>query len=71
MANKTATSQLALPKDACDAVYATAGYGSSVTNLSRITLQTDNVFSDGYALELATTVGSPSAGYVATLTVAI
>ena len=71
VANKTATSQIALPKDACDAVYATTGYSQSVTNLSRITLQTDGIFSDGYALELATAVGSPSMGYAATLTVAI
>ena len=71
VANKTATSQIALPKDASDAVYATTGYSQSVTNLSRITLQTDGIFSDGYALELATAVGSPSMGYAATLTVAI
>ena len=71
VANKSATSQIALPKEACDEVYATTGYSASVTNLSRVTLQTDNIFSDGYNLELATAVGSASSGYVATLTVAI
>ena len=42
-----------------------------MTNLSRITLATDNVFSDGASLELATVTGSASSGYVASLTVAI
>ena len=71
VANKVATSQIAVPKDACDAVYATAGYESSASNLSRVSLATDGIFSDGYALELATTTGSPSSGYTATLTVAV
>ncbi|MDY7231287.1 intradiol ring-cleavage dioxygenase [Hyalangium rubrum] len=69
--NKLATSQLALPEDACDAVYATTGYQSSVTNLQRVTLSNDNVFSDGSDSQLATVTGSVSGGYVATLTVAI
>ena len=57
VANKVATSQIALPKSACDLVYATAGYQSSVTNLAQVSLATDNVFSDGSALELATVTG--------------
>jgi protocatechuate 3,4-dioxygenase beta subunit len=69
--NKVATSQIALPKATCDAVYATAGYEQSVRNLSQITLATDNVFSDGSALELATMTGSVADGYVASLTVAV
>jgi protocatechuate 3,4-dioxygenase beta subunit len=71
VANKVATSQIALPKAACDEVYATTGYAASATNLSRVTLASDNVFSDGSALELATTSGSLSAGLTATLTVAV
>lgn len=71
VANKIATSQIALPKAASDAVYATSGYTGSASNLSQISLATDNVFSDGSALELATVSGSVSAGYVATLTVAV
>lgn len=71
VANKVATSQIALPKDACDAAYATTGYESSVRNLAGITLATDNVFSDGSALELATMSGSAGGGYTATLSVAI
>ena len=71
VANRVATSQIALPKAACDQVYATAGYGSSVTNLSQVSLATDNVFSDGSALELATVTGSVASGLTAALTVAV
>ncbi|MBZ4417404.1 intradiol ring-cleavage dioxygenase [Myxococcus sp. RHSTA-1-4] len=70
-ANKVATSQLALPKASCDAVYATTGYSQSVTNLSRISLSTDNVFRDGWTSQLANVTGNTTSGYVATLTVAI
>jgi hypothetical protein len=59
-----------MPKAACDAVYATTGYGASVANLSQITLASDNVFSDGATLEIPTVTGNTS-GYVATLTAAI
>jgi protocatechuate 3,4-dioxygenase beta subunit len=69
--NKVATSQIALPKATCDVVYATAGYEQSVRNLSQISLATDNVFSDGAALELATMTGSVTEGYTAALTVAV
>ena len=63
-----ATSQLAFPEDACTAVYATAGYEQSVRNLARVTLATDGVFrDDGGVRQLATTTGSPSAGYTAEL----
>lgn len=71
VANKTATSQIALPKAANDLVYATSGYDSSATNASRITLATDGVFSDGSSLELATVTGSVAGGLTATLTIAI
>jgi len=71
VANKVATSQIALPKASSDLVYATAGYEASVGNLARVTLASDNVFSDGSALELATVTGSVASGFTATLTVAI
>ena len=71
VANKSATSQIALPKATCDLVYATAGYEASVTNLSRVTLASDMVFSDGSSLELATIIGSVSSGLTASLTVAV
>lgn len=41
--NAIATSQVALPQDACDAVYATDGHESSVSNLSQVSLDSDNV----------------------------
>ena len=71
VANKVATSQIALPKASCDEVYASAGYEASVRNLSQVSLATDNVFSDGASLELATMTGSVSGGYTAALTVAV
>jgi len=71
VANKVATSQIALPKDVCDQVYASSGYSGSASNLSQISLSTDMVFSDGAALELATMSGSVSGGLTATLSVAI
>jgi protocatechuate 3,4-dioxygenase beta subunit len=71
VSNKIATSQIALPKNTNDAVYATAGYEQSVRNQAQVTLATDNVFSDGSALELATVTGSVATGLTAVLTVAI
>ncbi|MFI4942837.1 MAG: intradiol ring-cleavage dioxygenase [Burkholderiales bacterium] len=70
-ANRIATSQIALPKETCDAVYAASGYQTSVTNLSRVTLASDNVFSDGSALELATITGDVGSGLRAALSVAV
>ena len=55
-------SQIALPQSACDAVFATTGYSTRVSKLSRITLASDNDFSDGAALELPTITGSVAAG---------
>src|SRR5829696_5336433 len=46
--NKLTASQIALPQDACEAVYATSGYEQSVSNLSRVSLSSDMVFSDGF-----------------------
>src|SRR5207237_9662344 len=71
VANKIATSQIALPKATCDQVYATAGYEASVTNFSQVSLATDNVFSDGASLELATITGDVSSGFTAALTVGV
>lgn len=66
------TSQLALPEDVSEAVYATDGYEQSVSNLSRVTLESDSVFAeDGGVHQLAEVTGSVADGYVATLTVPI
>jgi protocatechuate 3,4-dioxygenase beta subunit len=69
--SKVKISQLALPAEACQTVYATAGYEQSVTNLSRITLASDSVFSDGVTLQLAGVSGSVTSGYVASLMVGV
>ena len=69
--NKLHTSQLAFPNDVSNTVYASSGYGTSVGNFSRISFETDNVFSDGVSLQMASLTGSVSAGYVATLDVGI
>jgi protocatechuate 3,4-dioxygenase beta subunit len=68
---KLRTSQLALPEDVSEKVYATAGYEQSVRNLAQTSLDTDNVFRDGYSLQLATVTGSVGAGYTATLRVPV
>ena len=69
--NKTTTSQLALPAEACNTVYATTGYSASVSNFSSTSLASDNVFKDGATLQLPTITGSPDAGFTATLQVAV
>lgn len=67
-----AVSQIALTQAACDDVYATAGYETSVTNMKRTTLQSDNVFGDdGGIYQLATMTGSAATGYTAGLNVTI
>jgi protocatechuate 3,4-dioxygenase beta subunit len=71
-ANKIATSQIALPKDACDLVYATDGYSQSVANLTRVSLQSDNVFGDdGGIHEQGTITGDVPSGMTVTLTVPV
>jgi protocatechuate 3,4-dioxygenase beta subunit len=62
-ANKIATSQMALPEATCQKVYATSGYEQSLNNMSRVSLDNDNVFSDGYDLQMPTVTGDPSSGY--------
>jgi protocatechuate 3,4-dioxygenase beta subunit len=65
--NKIATSQIALPQDVCDAVYATDGYSASVRNMAQTSLQSDNVFRDGWTTQLATVTGDVTNGYTAQL----
>ncbi|RSM53878.1 intradiol ring-cleavage dioxygenase [Actinoplanes sp. ATCC 53533] len=66
------TSQIALPEDVSDVVYATDGYSKSISNMSQVSLATDNVFGDDSGVtELATVTGSVAAGYVAKLAIAI
>ena len=69
--SKLRTSQIALPKDACDAVFATDGYEQSVQNLAQTSLDSDMVFSDGYASQLADWSGSPGDGIAVRLNVGV
>ena len=62
-ANKIATSQMALPEATCRTVYTTSGYEQSLSNMSRVSLATDNVFGDGYDLQIPSVTGDPSSGY--------
>ncbi len=71
-ANTIATSQIALPQDACATVFATDGYSQSVRNLSQVTLNSDNVFGDdGGVHQLGKVTGSVAQGFVVELTVPV
>lgn len=68
----SATSQLALPADASNAVYATSGYDGSARNMSQTSLENDMVFSDDGAVhQLATMSGGVQEGYTARLMVGV
>ena len=69
--NKVATSQMALTEEASRAVYATAGYEQSVPNLSGLSLDSDNVFGDGYDLQIPRITGDPTKGYALSFTCAV
>jgi len=69
--NKLRTSQMALPEDVCKQVYEADGYDASVSNLTQTSLDSDNVFGDGYSLQMAKVTGSNDDGYVATLNVPV
>ena len=69
--NKLRTSQLALPQDVSEDVYADARYSGSAANLAAISLDSDNVFSDGYSLQMASATGSVDDGYTVTLNVPV
>jgi hypothetical protein len=66
------TSQIALPKEACEAVYATSGYERSVANMSQVSLAGDNVFGDdGGIHQIAAMSGDAASGYTAALTIGV
>ncbi len=75
-ANRILTSQMALPRDACSSVYSTASdYGSSLSNLGRVTIASDNVFGDNTAAQIAAQTialtGSATAGYNGSIVVGV
>jgi protocatechuate 3,4-dioxygenase beta subunit len=65
------TSQIALPKEACESVYATDGYETSVRNLEGTSLSADNVFGDGGVHQIASMSGDVESGYTAALTIGV
>ena len=65
------TSQMAFPEETCATVYKVSGYETSARNLPQISLASDNVFSDGYALQMAELSGNEANGYTAKLVVGI
>jgi protocatechuate 3,4-dioxygenase beta subunit len=69
--NVMATSQLALPEDVCDLVYATDGYEQSVQHKAQTSLDSDMVFSDGVDQQLADVNGDVGSGFTATLALAV
>ncbi|HEU5110823.1 MAG TPA: intradiol ring-cleavage dioxygenase [Micromonosporaceae bacterium] len=71
-ATTIATSQVALPKNVCETAYAESGYEQSVTNLARVSLDSDNVFGDdGGATQLGTVTGDVAGGYTVALAVRV
>ncbi|MEV0549270.1 dioxygenase [Nocardia salmonicida] len=70
--NARLTSQIALPQDACTAVFdADPGYVNSTRNLSGVTLSSDGVFGDGWDAELAAVTGTPTTTMSVSLTVGV
>lgn len=67
------TSQIALPQATCEEVYTdTTNYPASASNLTKVSLTSDNVFGeDGGVLQLATVTGDAASGYVANLTIGV
>ena len=66
------TSQIALPAEVNDVVYATGGYESSVRNVSQVSLASDNVFGDDQGIhQIASMSGSVANGYTAALTIGV
>jgi protocatechuate 3,4-dioxygenase beta subunit len=69
--DKLRTSQIALPVDASRKVYAGSGYAGSSANLTRTSLKSDMVFSDGYSLQMAKASGSVDDGMTISLSIAV
>ncbi|MEU1208783.1 dioxygenase [Nocardia sp. NPDC005825] len=66
------TSQIALPQDVCTSVYDyDSNYSRSISNMSGVSLSSDNVFGDGWDAELATVTGTPATGMKVSLTVGV
>ena len=69
--NNVLTSQIVVPEDVARAVYEQSEYNGSTRNLDRITLETDNVFSDGWDAQTPTVTGSVADGYAVSIDVPV
>ncbi len=69
--NKIATSQMAMPDEANQLVFATSLYTASPANYATVSLATDMVFSDGTTNELPTVTGNVDDGFVLTMDVPV
>ena len=69
--NKIATSQLALTDEVNKVVFADSRYSASSANYTRVSLATDNVFSDGTTNETPTITGSVADGYTIAMNVPV
>jgi protocatechuate 3,4-dioxygenase beta subunit len=69
--HKMRTSQIALPEQTSALVYAVDGYEGSARNLAQSSLESDNVFGDGYSLQMARVTGTVADGFTARLTVPV
>jgi protocatechuate 3,4-dioxygenase beta subunit len=69
--NRVKTSQFTFPMATLNEAYATAAYSASSRNLASMSYATDNVFSDGTTLQMASVSGDPVNGYVVTLTIGV
>ncbi|WP_440972422.1 dioxygenase [Nocardia seriolae] len=70
--NARLTSQIALPQEVCKSVYDyDSGYSRSISNMSGVSLASDNVFGDGWDAELATVTGTPADGLQVRLRVGV
>ena len=69
--NRLKTSQFTFPMATLNEVYKASGYTASVRNLAQISYASDNVFSDGTSLQMATVTGNATQAYVVTLSIAV
>ena len=70
-ANRVKTSQFTFPMATLNEAYATTAYSTSSRNLASMSYATDNVFSDGTSLQMASVSGDAVNGYVVTLTIGV
>lgn len=69
--NAILTSQIALPEAASNEVFSLEEYAGSAENLAQLTLETDGIFSDSFAQQLAVLSGDSTSGYAFSIDIPI